>query len=55
MSQYNNLYTAQDSAIVFIDLQPQMNFGMANADRATMVYHAHRSAKIPQFHPKQAG
>ena len=33
MSQYHKLYTPQDSAIVFIDHQPQMLFGVANADR----------------------
>src|SRR6266478_3266604 len=37
MSNYHKLYTAQDSAIVFIDQQPQMLFGMANADRATLI------------------
>ena len=31
MSQYHKLYTPQDSAIVFIDHQPQMLFGVANA------------------------
>src|ERR1044072_7329836 len=38
MNQYHKLYTADDSAIVFIDQQPQMTFGMASADRATMIY-----------------
>src|SRR5258705_8454790 len=37
MSNYHKLYTAQDSAIVFIDYQPQMIFGVANADRATLL------------------
>src|SRR5436309_9473774 len=37
MSQYNKLYTAQDSAVVFIDYQPQMIFGVANADRAALL------------------
>src|SRR3974377_968025 len=37
MSQYHNLYTPEDSAIVFIDHQPQMLFGVANADRATLI------------------
>lgn len=32
MSHYRKLYTAQDSAIVFIDHQPQMTFGGANID-----------------------
>jgi nicotinamidase-related amidase len=37
MSQYNKLYTPADSAIVFIDHQPQMIFGVANADPATLI------------------
>jgi nicotinamidase-related amidase len=35
MSQYHKLYTPQDSAVVFIDQQPQMTFGVASTDRAT--------------------
>ena len=34
MSQYNKLFTPKDSAVVFIDHQPQMTFGVANIDRA---------------------
>ena len=30
MSHYNKLYTPEDSAVVFIDHQPQMTFGVAN-------------------------
>lgn len=37
MSSYNKLYTAEDSAVVFIDHQPQMMFGVANIDRATLI------------------
>lgn len=37
MSQYHKLYTPQDSAVVFIDHQPQMTFGVANIDRATLI------------------
>lgn len=37
MSNYNQLYTPQDSAVVFIDHQPQMTFGVANMDRATLI------------------
>ena len=37
MGQYNQLYTPQDSAIVFIDHQPQMLFGVANIDRTLLV------------------
>lgn len=37
MSQYNKLYTPQDSAIVFIDHQPQMLFGVSGIDRAAFI------------------
>lgn len=37
MSHYHKLYTPQDTAVVFIDHQPQMLFGVANADRATLI------------------
>lgn len=37
MNQYHKLYTPEDSAIVFIDHQPQMLFGVANAERATLI------------------
>lgn len=37
MSQYHKLYTAKDSAVVFIDHQPQMTFGVANIDRAALI------------------
>src|SRR5262245_53844125 len=37
MSNYNKLYTAADSAIVFIDHQPQMTFGVSSIDRATLM------------------
>jgi hypothetical protein len=29
MPNYHKLYTPQDSAVVFIDMQPQMLFGVA--------------------------
>jgi len=29
MNQYQKLYTPADSAVMFIDQQPQMTFGMA--------------------------
>jgi hypothetical protein len=38
MSQYHEHYTPEDSAVVFIDHQPQMGFGMEYAN--TMVHHA---------------
>lgn len=34
MPDYRKLYTPEDSAVVFIDHQPQMLFGVASADRA---------------------
>src|SRR5258705_7365038 len=37
MPNYHKLYTPQDSALVFIDFQPQMTFGVANMDRAWMM------------------
>ncbi len=37
MSQYHKLYTAQDSAVVFIDHQPQMLFGVSGIDRAAFI------------------
>jgi len=37
MTQYHKLYSAEDTAIVFIDHQPQMTFGVANIDRATLI------------------
>jgi nicotinamidase-related amidase len=46
MSQYHKLYTPQDSAIVFIDLQPQMLFGVANIDRSTLINNVTLLAKV---------
>ena len=46
MSPYNKLYTAQDSAIVFIDQQPQMTFGVASMDRATLINNVTLLAKV---------
>lgn len=37
MSQYNKLYTPADSAVVFIDHQPQMLFGVSGIDRAAYI------------------
>ena len=37
MSHYTKLYTAEDTAVVFIDHQPQMTFGVANIDRQTLI------------------
>jgi nicotinamidase-related amidase len=37
MTHYQKLYTAGDAAVVFIDHQPQMLFGVSNLDRATLI------------------
>jgi hypothetical protein len=34
MNQDNKLYTPEGSAVVFIEDQPQMKFGVAGTDRA---------------------
>ncbi|MCW5556520.1 MAG: hydrolase [Verrucomicrobiae bacterium] len=46
MSNYHKLYTPQDSAVVFIDHQPQMTFGVANIDRATLINNVSLLAKV---------
>ncbi|HEX4598853.1 MAG TPA: hydrolase [Burkholderiaceae bacterium] len=46
MPNYLKLYTPQDSAIVFIDHQPQMTFGVANMDRATLMSNVTLMAKV---------
>jgi nicotinamidase-related amidase len=46
MPNYLKLYTPQDSAIVFIDFQPQMTFGVANIDRATLMNNVALMAKV---------
>ena len=46
MSQYHKLYTPEDSAIVFIDHQPQMTFGVASIDRATLINNVTLLAKV---------
>ena len=46
MSHYHQLYTPQDSAIVFIDHQPQMTFGVASIDRVTMINNVTLLAKV---------
>lgn len=49
MSQYNKLYTASDTAVVFIDHQPQMTFGVANSDRATLINNVVLLAKVARI------
>src|SRR5580698_3063119 len=46
MSQYNKLYTPADSAVVFIDHQPQMTFGVASMDRAMLMNNVTLLAKV---------
>jgi nicotinamidase-related amidase len=46
MPNYSKLYTPEDSAIVFIDHQPQMTFGVANIDRATLMNNVTLLAKV---------
>jgi len=46
MNPYHRLYTPTDAAVVFIDQQPQMLFGMANADRATLINNVTLLAKV---------
>ncbi|GAA5141465.1 hydrolase [Prosthecobacter algae] len=46
MSHYHQLYTAEDTAVVFIDHQPQMTFGVANIDRATLINNVTLLAKV---------
>ena len=46
MSQYHKLYTPEDSAVVFIDHQPQMTFGVSNIDRATLINNVTLLARV---------
>jgi len=46
MANYHKLYTPQDSAIVFIDHQPQMTFGVASIDRAMLINNVTLMAKV---------
>lgn len=46
MSHYHKLYTAEDTAVVFIDHQPQMTFGVSNIDRAQLVNNVVLLAKV---------
>jgi nicotinamidase-related amidase len=46
MPNYNKLYTPKDSAVVFIDHQPQMTFGVASIDRATLINNVTMLARV---------
>lgn len=46
MNPYQKLYTPEDSVVVFIDHQPQMTFGVASIDRATLINNVSLLAKV---------
>jgi nicotinamidase-related amidase len=46
MPNYLKLYTPQDTAVVFIDHQPQMTFGVANIDRSLLINNVTMLAKV---------
>lgn len=46
MNAYHKLYTPEDSVVVFIDHQPQMTFGVANIDRASLINNVTLLAKV---------
>lgn len=46
MNPYHKLYTPADTVVVFIDQQPQMTFGVANADRATLINNTTLLARV---------
>src|SRR5277367_3294741 len=46
MNSYHQLYTPQDAAVVFIDHQPQMTFGVASIDRVTLINNVVLLAKV---------
>jgi len=46
MNQYHKLYGPDDTAVVFIDHQPQMLFGVSNIDRATLINNVTLLAKV---------
>lgn len=46
MNPYHHLYTPQDTAIVFIDHQPQMTFGVANIERQELINNVTLLAKV---------
>ena len=46
MSNYHKLYTPEDSAVVFIDHQPQMLFGVANIDRSGLINNVTLLARV---------
>ena len=49
MPNYHKLYTPQDSAVVFIDHQPQMLFGVSNFDRQAIINNTVALAKATRI------
>lgn len=48
-SHYHQLYTPEDTAVVFIDHQPQMTFGVANINRADLINNVTLLAKAAKL------
>src|SRR6476659_1809756 len=46
MTNSHKHYTPEDSVIVFIDHQPQMTFGVANIERATLINNVTLLARV---------
>ena len=46
MSQYHKLYTVEDSAIIFIDHQPQMTFEVDSINKVTLINNVALMAKV---------
>src|SRR5258705_11888473 len=46
MSQYHKLVTPEASAVVFNDHQPQMTFGVASIERASLINNVTLLAKV---------
>src|SRR5258707_6526522 len=46
MSQYHKRSTPEDPAVVFIDHQPQMTFGVASIERASLINNVTLIAKV---------
>lgn len=46
MNHYHQLFTAENSAVVFIDHQPQMTFGVANIERSLLINNVVLLAKV---------
>ena len=48
-SHYHQLYTPEDTAVVFIDHQPQMTFGVASINRADLINNVTLLAKASKL------